>query len=268
MFKFISSLSQYPFETFESLKDRFLLKYSIIDNCGEYLKLTRKETKNYLKRIECNGIDLVKLSKISISKNEFNFELFYNLLEEEKIKNDPFNQFVIQYKKLAQTIPLVLFLNYLKGVGKLTELRKLVKSNDILTTPEQVDEVKKVEILVKDEVNGTPCIEFDNLFGADISRKNEVWQYMKLLGMIDNEGTYLLKGERAIIRAFVMVMKKNGRFTPTAEEGFLIRVLGLKLLADNKLRIRKSKQIEDKQKEIVTFLNNQETKNNSFVNVD
>ena len=137
-------------------------------------------------------------------------------------------------------------------------------------TPDQAEESKTVQQppIIKDEVNGNPCIEFDNLFGADIARKNEVWRYMKLLGMIDNEGNYLLKTERAIIRAFVMVMKKNGRFAPTAEEGFLIRVLGLKLLADNKVRVRKTKQIEDKQKEIVTFLNNQETKNNSFVNVD
>ena len=135
------------------------------------------------------------------------------------------------------------------------------------TTFAHVEEGKEVEIIIKDEVNGTPCIEFDNLFGADIRRKNEVWQYMKLLGMIDSEGKYLLGGERAIIRAFVMVMKKNGRFTPTADEGFLIRVVGLKLLGDNKLRVRPSKQIHAKQNEIVTFLNNQETKNSSFINV-
>ena len=130
-----------------------------------------------------------------------------------------------------------------------------------------VEESKEVNIIIKDEVNGTPCIEFDNLFGADIRRKNEVWQYMKLLGMIDSEGKYLLGGERAIIRAFVMVMKKNGKFTPTAEEGFLIRVVGLKLLGDNNVRVRPSKQIQAKQNEIVIFLNNQETKNSSFINV-
>ena len=61
------------------------------------------------------------------------------------------------------------------------------------TTSAHVEEGKEVEIIIKDEVNGTPCIEFDNLFGADIKRKNEVWQYMKLLRMIDSDGKYLLK---------------------------------------------------------------------------
>ena len=133
--------------------------------------------------------------------------------------------------------------------------------NQVNTPPQAVEEII-------DKVNGLECAEFNNLFGADIERKNEVWQYMKLLGMIDNEGTYLPIGETAIIRAFVMVMKKNGKFAPTAEEGFLIRIVGLKLLGNNKLRVRKSKQIEDKQREIVRFLNNQETKINSFEDVD
>ena len=115
-------VSKYTQVTFESLRDEFLDEYNIMDERVKYVDEILKESKNYLKNIECYKIDLVALSKKSISKNEFNFELFYKLfMKEKKGKNgkkgkDPFNQVPNQYEKLAEIIAYTLFVRYLKNL--------------------------------------------------------------------------------------------------------------------------------------------------------
>lgn len=144
----------------------------------------------------------------------------------------------------------------------------------IQSTPEQilsieataatVEDGKEVEIIIKDEVNGTPCIEFNNLFGADIAKKNEVWQYMKLLGMIDNEGKCLHPEKTATIRAFVVVMRKNFKLPFAKSPDELIKIFGLKLSISDILRVRPATEIELKEQEIVSLINAFETKNLPF----
>lgn len=203
-------VSNYTQDTFESLRDEFLLKYGKIDNRGEYLKLTRKETKNYLKSIERYGIDLVELSKISISNNEFNFELFYDHFKEkekEKEKVDkkcPPTDFSISYENLAKIIPYVLFANFLKGLKKSKPdftkrgLQILELNNDNSTTAAAVEESKEE-------------LPFDNLFPS-IEDKEMVMKMLVALKIINSEGKYLLGSKRGIIRVFIDVMKEEGYF--------------------------------------------------------
>jgi len=83
------------------------------------------------------------------------------------------------------------------------KLRELLTTNP--TTSANVEESKEVEIIIKDEVNGTPCSEFDNLFGTDIKWKNEVWRYMLDLKVIDANGAFKMGSSRSFILSFIKV---------------------------------------------------------------
>lgn len=135
-----------------------------------------------------------------------------------------------------------------------------------LSTPDHVEVGETVQQppIIKDEVNGIPCTEFDNLFGADIKRKNEVWQYMKLLAMIDNEGKCLHPEKTATIRAFVVVMRNNFRLPFAKSPDELIKIFGLKLSISDILRVRPATEIELKEQEIVNLINAFETKTLPF----
>ena len=134
-----------------------------------------------------------------------------------------------------------------------------------IETTSATEEVgKKDEIIIKDEVNGKPCDEFDKLFGADIARKNEVWKYMKLLGMIDNEGKCLHPEKTATIRAFVVVMRKNFKLPFAKSPDELVKIFGSKLSISDTVRVRSATEIELKEQEIIKLLNAFETKTLPF----
>lgn len=102
-----------------------------------------------------------------------------------------------------------------------------------------------------DNVNGLDCAEFDNLFGTDIKRKNEVWQYMKLLGMIDQNGACLIPNNTSFIKSFIIIMKKYFKI-PNQSDTRLIEIFTLKILGKSK-RIHTS--VPHDEKRIEDFLN-------------
>lgn len=133
----------------------------------------------------------------------------------------------------------------------------------IETTSATVEEGKKDEIIdfVKD-IN--PCIEFDDLFRGNVKGKIEIWNYMILLKMIDQDGNYIPIGKTAIIRAFVVLMRKHFKLPIAKSPEEMIRIFGLKLSIKGVVRVRPKPEIDLKEQELVKLLNASETKTLTF----
>lgn len=104
---------------------------------------------------------------------------------------------------------------------------------------------------VIDKVSGLNCAEFDDLFGKSIKNKNELWDYMIDLKMIDADGNYLMGSSFSFIKSFVVIMKKHFKL-PYQSETRLVNIITLKIFGKSK-RIHVSKKEDERQ--IEDFLN-------------
>lgn len=246
-------VSQYSFETFESLRDGFLLERDSYHNehgRNTYWQKRLNDSNSYLNGIKFKEVDLTDLVRCSMKADCVNidFQLLYEDFTSKKIEpKDEFNLLPkiseqLFHERLAKVIPYILFIDFLEGLDK--------------SEADHVEEEKKVEIVVEDEVNGIPCIEFDNLFNT-VKNKNAVWGYMKTLNIIDNNGDYKMGSKRAYLLAFIVIMKKH-LFINNVDDRPLSEIFSLKLFGEKKRIYRCNDKLKE---EIVATLNRIEDKN-------
>lgn len=135
-------------------------------------------------------------------------------------------------------------------IGEFYQMEKGKRMKNIKTTstpPQAMEEII-------DKVNGLECAEFNNLFGADIKGKNEIWHYMIDLKMIDAHGKFLMGSRRSFIRSFVVIMMRYFK-VPNQSLTKLIEIFTLKLLGKD-MRINESR-LEDEQQIEVYFNGNE-----------
>jgi hypothetical protein len=188
-------VSQYSFETFESLKDGFLLKRDSYHNehgRNTYWQKRLNDSNSYLNGIKFKEVDLTDLVRCSLKADCVNidFQLLYEDFTDKKTEpKDEFNLLPkiseqLFYERLAKVIPHILFIDFLEGLYK--------------NKPDQAEE----ENLVLSQREIALIYHYEGWLLTDGNSNNEVSKYLK------NDGTRHKSG-KALIADYRIV---NGEF--------------------------------------------------------